>query len=284
MTISSSAMLVDLNLSVWTANKLDKDASSKVTSDNNASVDAGYFRKNLMAGTTKRKAIADFAAMCRTWHNNKTMPWADRGSRLLPTALFMDYKQQMDERRQKFNEMVDEFVAEYPQHVQMASTYLGNMFNPDDYPTAEEVRGKFGFNLVISPVPESGDFRLDVPNEAMADLAKEYDTAYADRIAQAMREPWNKLHEMLTKMVDKLDDNAEGGPAKRWGEGFITNAQEMCSMLTALNITKDPELEQARRKLEQAVSGVYVEDLKEDGYARADVKAKLDNILKEYEW
>lgn len=284
MTISSSAMLVDLNLSVWTANKLDKDASSKVTSDNNASVDAGYFRKNLMAGTTKRKAIADFAAICRTWHNNKTMPWADRGSRLLPTALFMDYKQQMNERRQKFNEMVDEFVAEYPQHVQMASTYLGNMFNPDDYPTAEEVRGKFGFNLVISPVPESGDFRLDVPNEAMADLAKEYDTAYADRIAQAMREPWNKLHEMLTRMVSKLDDNAEGGPAKHWGGGFITNAQELCSMLTALNITKDPELEQARRKLEQAVSGVYVEDLKEDGYARADVKAKLDNILKEYEW
>lgn len=283
MSISNAAMLVDLNLSVWTANKLDKDATKKVTADNNASTDAGYFRKNLMAGTTKRKAIADYAATCRTWHNNKTMPWADRGSRLLPTALFMDYKQEANERRQKFEEMVDEFVAEYPQHVQMASTYLGSMFNPDDYPSADEVRSKFGFNLVISPVPDSGDFRLDVPANELAELTKEYDAAYADRLADAMREPWNKLHDMLTKMVAKLDDN-NGGVSKRWGEGFITNAQDLCSMLTALNLTKDPELEQARRKLEQAVAGVYVEDLKEDGYARATVKEKLDNILKDYEW
>lgn len=283
MSISNAAMLVDLNLSVWTANKLDKDATKQVTANNNASTDAGYFRKNLMAGTTKRKAIADYAATCRTWHNNKTMPWADRGSRLLPTALFMDYKQEANERRQKFEEMVDEFVAEYPQHVQMASTYLGSMFNPADYPSADEVRSKFGFNLVISPVPDSGDFRLDVPANELAELTKEYDAAYADRLADAMREPWNKLHDMLTKMVAKLDDN-NGGVSKRWGEGFITNAQDLCSMLTALNLTKDPELEQARRKLEQAVAGVYVEDLKEDGYARATVKEKLDNILKDYEW
>lgn len=283
MSISNAAMLVDLNLSVWTANKLDKDATKQVTANNNASTDAGYFRKNLMAGTTKRKAIADYAATCRTWHNNKTMPWADRGSRLLPTALFMDYKQEANERRQKFEEMVDEFVAEYPQHVQMASTYLGSMFNPADYPSADEVRSKFGFNLVISPVPDSGDFRLDVPANELAELTKEYDAAYADRLADAMREPWNKLHDMLTKMIAKLDDN-NGGVSKRWGEGFITNAQDLCSMLTALNLTKDPELEQARRKLEQAVAGVYVEDLKEDGFARATVKEKLDNILKDYEW
>ena len=43
-------MLTELNISVWTANKIDKDASRKVADDNNAAADSGHFRKNLMAG------------------------------------------------------------------------------------------------------------------------------------------------------------------------------------------------------------------------------------------
>jgi hypothetical protein len=55
-------------------------------------------------------------------------------------------------------------------------------------------------------------------------------------------------------------------------------------MLTHLNLTKDPKLEAARRDLERAISNVDIEDIKEDADVRADTKAKLDNILKSYEW
>jgi hypothetical protein len=55
-------------------------------------------------------------------------------------------------------------------------------------------------------------------------------------------------------------------------------------MLTHLNVTKDPKLEEARRKLELAVHGLDIEDIKEDSRTREDVKEKLDAILKDYEW
>jgi hypothetical protein len=64
----------------------------------------------------------------------------------------------------------------------------------------------------------------------------------------------------------------------------MTNATDMCSMLTHLNLTKDPKLEAARRDLERAISGVDIEDVKEDAGVREDVKGKLDSILKSYEW
>lgn len=280
MSISNSAVLVELNISLWTAAITDRDATKKVADDSNASADAGMFKKNLMAGTTKRKAIADYAAICRTWHNNNTMPWSDRGPRLLPTARLLDYKSKMNQLQAKFEELVDDFCADYPTLVQMAPQYLGNLFNPADYPSPEEVRTKFGFRLVMSPVPESGDFRIDTGMEELDELRKEYDLAFESRVKDAMRDPWNRLHETLTKMAEKLGSEEES----RWSSKFVTNAQDLCSLLSDLNVTKDPQLEQARQQLERALSGVYVEDLKDDGFLRGQVKDKLDAILKQYEW
>ena len=62
MSISSSAVLTELNISVWTANKLDKGATEAVLSSNNAVSGSAQVRKNLMAGTDKRKKLADYAA------------------------------------------------------------------------------------------------------------------------------------------------------------------------------------------------------------------------------
>ena len=55
MSITSSTLLVELNISLWTANKLDKETTNKVTADNNAVAGSGQFRKNLMAGTNLGK-------------------------------------------------------------------------------------------------------------------------------------------------------------------------------------------------------------------------------------
>jgi hypothetical protein len=280
MSISNSAVLVELNISLWTAAITDRNATKKVADDSNASADAGMFKKNLMAGTTKRKAIADYAAICRTWHNNNTMPWSDRGPRLLPTARLFDYKAKMNELQAKFEELVDDFCVEYPALVSLAPQYLGALFDPADYPTPEEVRTKFGFRLVMSPVPESGDFRIDTGMVELDELRREYDLAFESRVKDAMRDPWNRLHETLTKMADKLGSEEEG----RWSSKFVSNAQDLCSLLSDLNVTKDPQLEQARQQLERALSGVYVEDLKNDGFLRGQVKDKLDAILKQYEW
>jgi hypothetical protein len=285
MSITSSATIVELNLSVWTGNKIDKDASRKVTDDNYAAAEAGHFRKNLMAGTGKRKEIADMAARCRLWHNTRTLPWADRGGRLLPTSMFLDYKQQLDRMRDQFEAAVAEFINEYPQLVQNARAHLGNLFKPEDYPSQEEVASKFGFRVVFSPVPDSGDFRLDIPAQELEQMKQDYDSAFNDRIADAMREPWERLHGMLTRMSEKLTEpEGDSEIKRRWHHTFVTNVTDLCAMLTHLNLTKDPKLEAARRDLERAISNVDIEDIKEDADVRADTKAKLDNILKSYEW
>lgn len=285
MSITSSAVLVEMNISVWTANKLDKSATEKVVSDNAAVQNAAQVRKNLMAGTTLRKDIADYAAGCRLWHNTRTLPWADKGARLLSTSLFMDYKSEANVRRDTFNKMVDNFIQQYPALVQTANNYLGTLFNPEDYPSVDEVRSKFGFRLVFSPVPESGDFRLQVAEQDLQDLRQQYESNFNDRLAEAMREPWDRLHKLLTGMSEKLTDvEGEDETKKRYHDTLITNAQSLCALLTHLNVTKDAKLEQARRDLELTMLGADIDAIKESPEVRKGMKDKLDAILKQYEW
>ena len=51
MGISSSAVLVELNVSAWGASKLDRSVTDAVNANNNASADASKVYKNLVAGT-----------------------------------------------------------------------------------------------------------------------------------------------------------------------------------------------------------------------------------------
>jgi len=65
---------------------------------------------------------------------------------------------------------------------------------------------------------------------------------------------------------------------------LITNAQELCDLLTKLNVTKDPKLEQARRELETTMLGADIESIKESAEVRSDLKHRVDDILKRFDW
>lgn len=115
-------------------------------------------------------------------------------------------------------------------------------------------------------------------------MQQQYEAHANERVASAMQEQWGKLHDMVTRMSDKLVEPEGGEDKRRWHDTFITNAQEMCAMLTHLNVTRDPTLEEARRGLERAIAGVGIDDIKESATTRVDVKAKLDAVLNQYDW
>jgi hypothetical protein len=285
MSISNSAMLVELNIGVWTGQKVDRAATTKVTDDANAAADAGQFKKNLTAGTTLRKEIGDYAAICRTWHNGRTMPWADRGPRLLPTSMFFDYKQEINARRDYFMAKVNKFCETYPQLLADAPQHLGDLFNSADYPSIEEVRQKFTFQMVFSPVPESGDFRLNAGEADLAELRAQYDAAYDARVKDAMQSAWDKVHDLLARMSEKLTEpEGESAKPKIFHSTFITNVNDLCGLLTHFNVTKDPELERARRDLERLVSNVDIDDVRKDVGARIDLKAQVEQVLGKFDW
>jgi len=281
-SITSSAVLVEQNISVWTANKLDRTVTEDMLVAKHAVSGAAQVRKNLMAGTSDRKNIADYSAGCRLWHNQNTMPWADKGVRLLPTSLFMEYKRESNQRLANFNTMVDEFLQNYDNLVAVAGNYMGDLFDASDYPSADTVAECFGYRIVFSPVPEAGDFRLDIPQKELEEVIDGYEESFNSRLKEAMKEPWNRMHKLLSTMSNKLDDS--GDSKKRYHDSLIDNAVDLCDMLKHMNVTQDPALESARVQLQKAMKGRDIEGLKEYEHERYDLKEKVDKILGGFDW
>jgi hypothetical protein len=285
MGISNSAVLVELNVSTWGASKLDRDVTDTVNTNNNASSDASKVYKNLAAGSTVVSDISKYAAKIRLYHNTMTMAWASKGARLLPTSLVLEYKQAMNNMKITYDNMCNKFYADYYNIVATAQAKLNGMYKAEDYPTLAQVQDKYGFKLVFSPLPDTGDWRLDIAAEELKDLAASYEADFNDRLAEAVRTPWEKLYKELTALSVKLnDEGTDPDKKKRYHDSLIDNPQELCRLLTHLNVTNDPKLEQARKELELAILGVDIEDIKESELVRHDVKTRVDAILEKFDW
>ena len=284
--IQDSSMLVDLNISVWTGRKQDKRVSDEIDAAKSTKTKAGNYHKKLLAGTQKLDDLQKLVTGIRLWHFAQTLPWSDGGSRLLPMKNFFDYKATLSDYETQFNDAVDAFLQDYPTLVSAAAFQLGDLFDASEYPDVEKLRDKFKFRFVFLPVPDVGDFRVDVNEQHKAELQAQYEAFYQNKLTEAMQDAWDRLHECVSKMSEKLA-NAPSPRVTKEGEVYtqifrdslVTNAVELCDLLTKLNVTNDSKLEQARKQLESALVGVTPKDLREDDGLRLDVKSKVDQIL-----
>ena len=283
ISIASSAMLVELSISTWTARKLDKKVSTKVDLDSGAKTKVINANKNLMAGTGVLDTLVKYAANARAWHLSQTLPWTDNGSRLLPMSNFVEYKKQLGELEANYEALVDKFIIAYPNLVSAAAFQLGTLFDRNEYPDENSLKRKFKFTYSFFPVPTAGDFRIDINEEAKAEIMANCNSAYQDRLNNAMREAWSRLHECLSRMSERLTDNADGS-RKIFRDSLVENGVELVSMLKHLNITQDPKLEQARRDLQSAIGAHDLDSLRDNSVAREVVKAKVDSILSKFDF
>ncbi len=281
ISIASSAMLVELSISTWTARKLDKKVSTQVDLDNGAKTKVVNANKNLMAGTGVLDTIVKYAANARAWHISQTLPWTDNGSRLLPMSNFVNYKKQLGELETNYEALVDKFIIAYPSLVSAAAFQLGTLFDRNEYPDESSLKRKFKFTYSFFPVPTAGDFRIDINEEAKAEIVANCNSAYQDRLNNAMREAWSRLHDCLSRMSERLTDNADGS-RKIFRDSLVENGVELVSMLKHLNITQDPSLEQARRELESAIGAHDLDSLRDNSNAREAVKLRVDTILSKF--
>jgi hypothetical protein len=279
--ISSSAMLVDLSLSVWTGRKLDKTVSAEVDISKGAKGRAGNYHKNLLAGSEKLAEIGKLSSSIRNWSYSQTSPWSDAGTRLLPSTLFFDYKSKLSEYEKMFSDKVTEFLAEYDVLVSKAAFQLGDLFNREDYPEVGKVASKFGMFYTFSPVPEAGDFRVDIGNAGMSELREQYQSAYKSRIEASMKDTWERLHDALSKMAERFDYDGSG-TKKIFRDSLIENAQELVGLLKHLNLTGDLQLEAMRKELEGRLLGVTAEDFREDHALRVSTKDAVNEMLKKF--
>lgn len=285
-SISTSSMLVDLSIRSWTGTKIDRTTTMMVDAVNSTTTNAGKYQKNLFAGTKDLHDINKFDSRIRAWNISQTLPWSDKGQRLLPASKFFDYKQALSNYEAMRKQMITKFLGNYDDLITQASQALGSLFMLDDYPDQMQVAKQFEFKYSFLPVPVAGDFRVDVGNDAIAELHNQFNSSVNDRVRTAMADVTWRLEDCLRRMSERLtdDDNDTEAKKKIFRDTLVTNAQELVLDLKHLNITNDPKLESARVQLSKAVDGLNAETLRDSSHTRQEVKAEVDDILSKFNW
>jgi len=224
-------------------------------------------------------AIQKFAANTRTLHYNMTLPWSDSGLRLLPTAKFFDYQKQTSQLQAEFDRLVENFLSIYDMEVAQVHAKLGELFNRDEYPTTDSVRTKFGFRINYIPVPEAGDWRVDIESEAQSELRQQYEKFHHQQMQKAMGDLWSRLHEHLTRFVNQLGTDADGKKGKVF-DSTIENVRQMADLLGACNFDNDPALELAQRKLVSSLAGVCKDDIVKNDAFRDSLHRDMQDAIK----
>ena len=278
-TLGSSAMLVEVNISSWAGRKKDKRASTKVTEDAHAKKGVANVYKQLLGDCDELSALRGCVTSARNMHSNMTMPWSNSGLRLLPTAQYFNYSEAMSQMQNEFENLKNKFLTAYNDTVVDVQLELGTLFLREDYPTVESLNSKFAFRINYMPLPDVGDFRVDVGNEALREMRREYNYFYNKQYNTAMNDVWTRLHKALTNMSERLDYSSKEDK-KVFRDTLVGNVTDMIELLRVCNVTKSTQMSDMANKLEDAMSGVTADALREDDTFRAETKAAVDAVMK----
>lgn len=285
MTIANRCMLVKLNISAWTATKLDKSESNKVMRDNgvHSSSNKNPVRvyKDIMAGGTVVKNIKDYAARCRLDYNKMTLPFEDNGWRILPTAMYFEFIDFVNEREAGFTDLVRQLETQYGSMVRASMEMLSNLQDHADYTDIEDVLDKYSFNLSKRPMPDSGHFIVDGMGDELERVKAQMDAERDAQVANAVAEGGERVFTMLESMSAKLD-NSDPEAKKRFHDNWLSSAQHLCEQAEKWNLTGNSRLKSVTDRFQNAIRGYNVDSLKHSPVARAEMKDQLDSILKDF--
>jgi len=274
--ITEKAILATLNIGQYTGKKQDKKAERTVESTFNAH-DAGTYRK----ATIAKEALEEVSKVVneiRTYFYTNTLPWTDEGKRLKSMTDFLDFTAQLRRYETLFNDKADQFTTNYPDLIEEAKSRLNGLFNQKDYPTPQKIRSKFYFDTHFDPIPEAGDIRVNIQQDELDKLNADLEARKNEAIAQAMKDPYIRLHDAIKHAQTKLSD-----PKAIFRDSLIDNLIDLVKILPSLNVTDDPTLDQLRKDVSEKLTQNDPETLRTDMTARKETADQAETLLKRME-
>ena len=216
-----------------------------------------------------------------TKHKESTLPYVDKGPRILPNEQYFDYSSLMRSVIAVVDNMKALHMPNYDKYVQLdiqqRSMSPNSRAKLEDYPTAEEFESRIGFDLRFSPLPDASHFLFDISEDdksAFTDMMATVEQSARNETIKMMLEPLGHLVEKLNKPI--------GTEGSIFRESAIENVVENINRAKKLNVSDDPEITQMINTLSSAVN-VYTGTnvLRESPIVREQAAKKLDEIARQ---
>ena len=280
-TLSSSAMLVTFSVTIPTFRKGDRVATEEVASNNGADRKRFNLTKSLIDCAEFKALKTHVGDVRNNVYYAKTQPWYDKGARLLTTANYFDFHEKITYAIDQGKDLWDIFLDTYEhQRDVVAPKELGDLYDPLQYPSLTELQDQgFKMWLEYSNVPEAGDVRVDLPNEAVDLIRSQMQDATEARVQGAMKDLWHQLHDQIQKFIKNLSVDETTGKKGKISDGIFDRLMDLVDMLHTCNITGDPQMDAMRRKLTVTLDTVSTDAIRNSPTLRDDTRNKLTEAL-----
>ena len=278
--LSSRAMLINLTIGSWSARKFDKAATREVAQAHNAPEDVGRYTKKLIGPGSTLDKIHTKQSAARARHYELTLPWQNDGARIISSAAYFPYTQEMRKFQSELDDLVLDFAHEYPQLVEEARRRLNGLYNPSDYPA--DIRDKFTFGYNVLPLPACEDFRVQLGavevNRIKTDMQAQLDAS----LENAMRDVWQRMFSVVNKMAEALrayTPPSNGSKAEGiFRDSLVTNIREVLQIIPLLNITADQTVSDTAEQIERELCRLSADQLRCSKYDREKTADAADAI------
>jgi hypothetical protein len=170
----------------------------------------------------------------------------------------------------------------------------GDMFNANDYPSASEVRNKFGIKLYVAEVP-AHDWRCQISNDIAEDLKGQYERQAEGIITGILNEQVERITEVMESIshccgIDETKDSVSGETKtkrRKIYESTLDKAKDLCNTFKQFKPIENEvsnKLANAVAGLEATLSGVDSDLIRENDMVRDRVKNDVDDILSKFKF
>ena len=281
----SSAILVAIEFNTTTGERRSRREGEELASRKRASSDAVKVSKMLYAGCPEHRALMNMRGTINNGMKVFTFPWS-AGLDMLPMSRYDKFMSWYEGSIvQPIGHLKAEFLRAYPGLRADAAFNMGDMFDPTEFPSIDEMSKYFNVRMYTQEIP-AGDYRELMAQEAAADLHKHYarqTNELISRVVDSQIESFIDVMESIRHACDVTAKTNDDGTTKivrnKLHKATIEKALEMCDTFRQFNPAGDARLETARFGLEKVLRSCSVEQLKSSDTLRAQVGGEVTSIL-----
>lgn len=255
----------------------ERYGNSRKVNPEDVKVDADKRRLSVTKRLLESDTLREIGTLDHTiikWLQTQCLPY-EKSLHVLPAGLMEDVDEELGRYERQRQELVDKFVAEYPEKVEEEERKrpLGSLHNSGDYQSEEEVRDEFSMRWTFLMISAPGKM-TGVSNKRLRENA-----AKLEQRAQECLEEWKGLLRLEMKtFVDRLRESlvpGADGKTRKLTDASVDKLQNFLTTFTFRNVTDDEALEKLVGQVQEIAQGVTVEQLRESESLQSDLGGVL---------
>lgn len=283
--IQTNAMLVRVKCTKWNNSVTDREITDQVTFDKAAA--DGYLRvtKRLAKQAVVKELNKLIGQVGNTVLKLWTVPWDD-GVHLITVDNLDRFEAALRKKADRLEELKSELQDTWPDVIEADKVRLGDAFDPDDYPSVNEIVNRYSITYKLIPLPSGDDIRVNLPQQRVNAIRQQVEQDVTAKVEAGAKVVSERVADVLATFIEGMERHgtkADGAKrASKFADSTVEAIERLAEALPGLNLTGDPALTAVSNDLFLKLRDLDPQVLREDDGKRqqaADTAKEIVNKL-----